>query len=156
MTKTVGPSTGGVHDAPVTCMVGPTIVSACASMLSGGVVLDRPGTPLTPTVCGNMFSSVFALLVHRPKAARMLLRSAASEVTAAPFRDAGDTPLACDVVGEEAKKFLSNWEDKMLMSPLEVRRSVYFRSLRRLRAVGLLHWTCMPRGIGTLFRASSV
>ena len=64
------------------------------------------------------------------EAARMLLRSGAgcetaSEVAAMPVRGArvslparlGDTPFTSSgVVGEEAKKFLSNWEDEMLMS----------------------------------------
>ena len=37
------------------------------SSLSVGVVLDQLGTPLKLIVCGNTFSSVFALLVRRPK-----------------------------------------------------------------------------------------
>ena len=95
--------------------------------LSVGVVLDQPGTPLKPIVCGNTFSSVSALQVRRLKVYhRKKLLACFSvpgqatrlprKLTAVPSRDArvslpaelGDTLLAYDVLGTDAKKFLSD------------------------------------------------
>ena len=123
-------------------------------------------------------------IFSQEEAARMLFRSmagyeTASEVTAVSFRDArvslparlDDTPLASHVVGEEAKQFLSEWEDEVLLSPLEAlkgltmlflpnfyvdphfcsRRGVYVCLLRRLRALRLLHWNLHTKGHVGLF-----